>query len=155
MRKDSKEIICDDQSLLPGFIGVIGRVAPEKQPSYTREFKKWMLEAQDSECGYCGLAMNLWDRPSIEHVVSRLKGGSDAPPNLLYACGRCNNQKKDRSHDILRTVLRLRGSELEGIVNAKQANDLMALGIDLRLRPEEPLHFESREWPHTPKIKKS
>lgn len=35
-------------------------------------------------------------RATVEHIVPRHHGGTDAPENLALACARCNNQKGKR-----------------------------------------------------------
>lgn len=41
------------------------------------------------KCHYCGATDNL----VIDHKVSRSRGGTDDPSNLITACGRCNHAK--------------------------------------------------------------
>jgi hypothetical protein len=43
-------------------------------------------------CWYCGGS----DRLSADHVISRLRGGSDGGENLIYACRTCNSSKGSR-----------------------------------------------------------
>lgn len=38
-------------------------------------------------------------RATVEHLVPRGQGGTDAPENLALACARCNHQK-GRTHDL-------------------------------------------------------
>lgn len=46
-------------------------------------------------CCYCGSVEHL----SMDHLIPRKKGGSDAADNLVWACKSCNSSKRDR--DIL------------------------------------------------------
>jgi len=38
-------------------------------------------------------------RATVEHIIPRAHGGTDAPENLALACARCNHQK-GRRHDV-------------------------------------------------------
>ena len=40
-------------------------------------------------------------RATVEHILPRSHGGTDAPENLALACARCNHQK-GRRHDVRR-----------------------------------------------------
>ncbi len=42
-------------------------------------------------CCYCGTLHNL----SLDHLIPRNVGGSDAGDNLVYACKKCNSSKND------------------------------------------------------------
>ena len=43
-------------------------------------------------CVYCGSRQSL----TIDHLVPRIRGGSDEADNLVYACRRCNSSKGGR-----------------------------------------------------------
>ena len=44
----------------------------------------------------------------VDHIIARLKGGTDAPDNLQLLCGNCNRIKGARGMDYLRVKLQLR-----------------------------------------------
>ena len=44
----------------------------------------------------------------VDHIIARLKGGTDTPDNLQLLCGNCNRIKGARGMDYLRTKLQLR-----------------------------------------------
>jgi 5-methylcytosine-specific restriction endonuclease McrA len=48
----------------------------------------------DPHCHYCGFELNRFNS-TLDHVVPRSKGGTDAPENLLLSCRRCNVRKAD------------------------------------------------------------
>lgn len=64
-------------------------------------------EAWRGKCIHCNahLYVSLGGEPisraTIEHILPRSHGGTDAPENLALACARCNFQK-GRRHDVRR-----------------------------------------------------
>ena len=44
----------------------------------------------------------------VDHIIARLKGGTDAPDNLQLLCGNCNRIKGHRGMDYLKVKLQLR-----------------------------------------------
>ena len=44
-----------------------------------------------SRCHYCGAPAT-----TVDHVIPKAKGGTDAMSNLVPACARCNSSKRDR-----------------------------------------------------------
>lgn len=66
------------------------------------ENPRWALRialsgAQNHRCPYCGITMSLDARlpygSTIDHVVSRCRGGADEWDNLVAACRECNEDK--------------------------------------------------------------
>lgn len=43
-------------------------------------------------CCYCGNINKL----SVDHLIPRIKGGSDESDNLIWACNSCNSSKQGR-----------------------------------------------------------
>ncbi|MFZ2447834.1 MAG: HNH endonuclease [Syntrophobacteraceae bacterium] len=43
-------------------------------------------------CFYCGSRLNL----AVDHLIPRIKGGSDESDNLIWACRKCNSSKQGR-----------------------------------------------------------
>jgi len=62
--------------------------------------RKRLAEAQGWRCCYCGVRMiDGGQSPSsatLEHVVPRCQGGTDAEDNLVVACCTCNTARADR-----------------------------------------------------------
>lgn len=54
-----------------------------------RLWKKSIKEQWNMKCAYCGSSDNL----SIDHIVPKVKGGTDRVTNLLCACVNCNKSK--------------------------------------------------------------
>ena len=44
----------------------------------------------------------------VDHIIARVRGGTDARENLQLLCGNCNRIKGNRGMDYLRTKLQLR-----------------------------------------------
>lgn len=72
------------------------------------ELFKALWQAQSGLCAICGAPMprhrfevahsRLWakQRPTLDHIRPRAKGGSDAPENLQLAHALCNKKKGAR-----------------------------------------------------------
>jgi hypothetical protein len=54
-----------------------------------RIWRSKIKEEWDWECAYCGSTENL----TIDHIVPRVKGGTDFTNNCLCACHSCNHDK--------------------------------------------------------------
>lgn len=58
------------------------------------EVRAYLLEKWSRQCAYCGAK----DTPlEIEHIVPKGRGGTDRVSNLALACGRCNQEKGNRT----------------------------------------------------------
>jgi hypothetical protein len=54
------------------------------------EVREYLLEKWERRCAYCGVeGVPL----QVEHIVPRIRGGSDRESNLALACGPCNQAK--------------------------------------------------------------
>lgn len=63
---------------------------------YTRVIltRKNIIKRDGNKCAYCGKS----DVPlTVDHIIPKAKGGSDAWENLVAACVHCNNKKGDRT----------------------------------------------------------
>lgn len=60
------------------------------------EVREYVLEKHGRHCTYCGVTGVLLN---LDHVISRARGGSNRPSNLVPACVPCNQAKSDRSVD--------------------------------------------------------
>lgn len=63
----------------------------------TKNRKKHRLAERDggAHCFYCGIREKIY-RLTIDHVVPRSRGGTDALANLVLACEPCNKAKGSR-----------------------------------------------------------
>lgn len=54
--------------------------------------------ARAATCFYCGVRFAAAgpDHRTVDHRVPRSRGGSNALGNLVFACYRCNQRKRDR-----------------------------------------------------------
>lgn len=64
-------------------------------------------QREQEHCWYCGKDLSdaqngFFTRITVDHVVPRSKGGSDAVNNLVLSCPRCNLLKNDLSLDEFR-----------------------------------------------------
>ncbi len=64
--------------------------------------RKNILRRDRYRCQYCGSREKL----TVDHVVPRSRGGSDAWKNLVAACTACNNKKGNRTPEEARMSLR-------------------------------------------------
>lgn len=48
------------------------------------------------QCSYCGCSLNA-DNKTKDHVIPKVKGGSNAKSNLKDCCIRCNQNKRSLS----------------------------------------------------------
>ncbi len=53
-----------------------------------------ILKRDNFRCQYCGTTRGPF---TVDHVIPKVRGGSDSWDNLVCACVRCNNRKGDRS----------------------------------------------------------
>jgi 5-methylcytosine-specific restriction endonuclease McrA len=66
-----------------------------------RELRDILLDRQEGVCWLCGKAIDRSLPPtdpraaSIDHILPRSRGGSDAPSNLAVAHRRCNEARAD------------------------------------------------------------
>jgi 5-methylcytosine-specific restriction endonuclease McrA len=51
------------------------------------------LDRDGPTCVWCSRAFSDLVRPTIDHVVPRVKGGPSIPENEVAACARCNRER--------------------------------------------------------------
>ncbi len=93
----------------PALLGeVIHRTdAPDDRPgqkSSDRNIKDFLYGQQDGLCNGCKVHFRLRNM-TIDHIVPRSKGGSDADGNKQLLCGACNSLKGNRPQEYLLTAL--------------------------------------------------
>jgi len=141
-----------DLAMTPGFDGPVGYKGKDDIFSFSERFKDWMFIYQDGRCGYCGVSLgDTWAgnrKAHIEHIVCRRQGGGDLPPNVMYACNTCNNQKRDLHFSVLAERIQFRESRVANLITIKQAHGLIAAGIDLGFKPIKPFYFSMMNWKH-------
>ncbi|MEW5986767.1 MAG: HNH endonuclease [Chloroflexota bacterium] len=60
----------------------------------TPKLRGAVRSAYGYRCGYCGVSETLFGGElEIDHYQPLIRGGSDAPDNLIYACTTCNRFK--------------------------------------------------------------
>jgi len=70
--------------------------------------RKNIIKRDNHKCQYCGVT----DSPmTVDHVVPKVRGGTDSWENLVCACIKCNNKKGNRAPEVagiklLRTPVR-------------------------------------------------
>lgn len=99
-------------------------------------------------CYYCGSTSNL----SVDHLIPRIKGGSDESDNLIWACRSCNSSKRDK--DMLKwmmdkksfpSILLLR-RYLKIVMRYCESNELLDLELEEVMK--EDLPFDLTILPH-------
>lgn len=65
------------------------------------KLRKEIIERDGFKCTYCGSGDDL----AVDHVISRSRGGTDDPSNLVTACISCNAKKHNRTlEDFMRSA---------------------------------------------------
>lgn len=62
------------------------------------ELRRSLYVRDGWQCAYCGDEVTA-ENATLDHVVPRSKGGSNAADNLVTACLTCNSIKSDRTYD--------------------------------------------------------
>lgn len=151
-KKALNPVYSNSPEITPGFEGPVGYRADHDIFLFSNHFKDWLFAFQGGHCGYCGVHLGEgWKgnrKAHVEHVVSRRLGGSDLPPNIMFACSKCNMQKRDKHFSVLTEHIQLRDTGLGDIINIEQARKLVAVGVDIGLKPARPFHFSRMNWAH-------
>lgn len=58
------------------------------------EVREYLLEKWKRKCAYCGTKTG---RLEVDHIVPKLKGGTDRVSNLTLSCSKCNQKKGNRT----------------------------------------------------------
>lgn len=73
----------------------------------TKEIDKEVWHRTNGRCCYCGKGLNPFERTGYtsEHIVARVKGGTNEVENLYPCCKSCNSQKNAKSVEEYRAYL--------------------------------------------------
>ena len=73
----------------------------------SRGNRETLYGKQAGNCAGCGTHFET-QHLEVDHIIARVKGGTDHLSNLQLLCGNCNRIKGDRGMEYLRTKLQLR-----------------------------------------------
>ena len=73
-----------------------------------RTYKHTLFGIQEGKCNGCEVLFPFRNM-TIDHILPRSRGGSDAPDNLQLLCGACNSTKSNRTQEDLIVALREQG----------------------------------------------
>ena len=77
-------------------------------------YKHTLFGLQEGKCNGCEMLFPFRNM-TIDHIIPRSRGGSDAPDNLQLLCGACNSTKGNRTQEELIQALRDQGVIREDI----------------------------------------
>ena len=86
-----------------------------------REKRRRILARDRYRCRYCGYDMTLhFPYPhlgvlTVDHVVAKVRGGTDRNDNLATCCVDCNNRKRNRRVEVFLRDLYLNGEPGKGV----------------------------------------
>lgn len=84
-----------------------------------RKWKTSIKEEWNYQCCYCGSKQNL----SLDHIVPKIKGGTDDTSNLVCACVSCNRDKAhQKMEDWYRSQPFFTTERFSEIINWKNAH---------------------------------
>ena len=86
----------------------IERVLSEVELRQYRTYKHTLFGLQEGKCNGCEVLFPFRNM-TIDHILPRSRGGSDAPDNLQLLCGACNSTKSNRTQEDLIGSLREQG----------------------------------------------
>ena len=86
----------------------IERVLSQVELRQYRTYKHTLFGLQEGKCNGCEVLFPFRNM-TIDHILPRSRGGSDAPDNLQLLCGACNSTKSNRTQDDLIAALREQG----------------------------------------------
>ena len=85
-----------------------GMVLSEVELRQYRTYKHTLFGLQEGKCNGCEVLFPFRNM-TIDHILPRSRGGSDAPDNLQLLCGACNSTKSNRTQEDLIGSLREQG----------------------------------------------
>ena len=86
----------------------IEQVLSEVELRQYRTYKHTLFGLQEGKCNGCEVLFPFRNM-TIDHILPRSRGGSDAPDNLQLLCAACNSTKSNRTQEDLIGSLREQG----------------------------------------------
>lgn len=84
----------------------------------TKERREGIYERDGRTCLYCGAhesSLSGGNILTLDHVLARENGGTNASDNLVTSCKTCNSSKQDRSMRAFYQSLRERGIDTDAV----------------------------------------
>lgn len=107
-------------------------------------FKRALWMSYEKRCAYCDDLIPNHKVMHVDHYVPLSKGGDDSIENFVCACGSCNTAKSNRQDiENLRASIRLRRSDLNGVISPSQLIALEKIGSVIPI-PSLLFPFEAR-----------
>lgn len=109
-RKSSAKLRKEHPELTAFRIARWAKKNPEKIRKYNRNRRAMRMGAEGSHtladlaeirkmqknrCAYCVIKFSKTVRPSLDHIIALVNGGSEDRKNLQYLCASCNSKKSD------------------------------------------------------------
>lgn len=66
--------------------------------------RKAVYEKYDGCCAYCGKPIEFMDM-QVDHIIPKIRGGTDEFENLNPSCRRCNHYKRQMSLEAFRDTI--------------------------------------------------
>lgn len=88
-----------DETLL-GVQDTSDTVRSQVESMQSRIYKHTLFGIQEGKCNGCQVLFPFRNM-TIDHVIAKSKGGTDAPDNLQLLCGACNSIKENRTQEQL------------------------------------------------------
>ena len=85
-----------------------GMVLSEVELRQYKTYKHTLFGIQEGKCNGCEVLFPFRNM-TIDHILPRSRGGSDAPDNLQLLCAACNSTKSNRTQEDLIVALREQG----------------------------------------------
>lgn len=63
-----------------------------------QKLRRAAVKAQKGKCIYCGCLFSDHNRPTLEHITPRCKGGKDTFENTCASCFDCNSARGASNH---------------------------------------------------------
>lgn len=95
-----------------GIQDVVGQALSQVELRQYRSYKHTLYGLQEGKCNGCEVLFPFRNM-TIDHIVPRSRGGTDAPDNLQLLCAACNSTKSNRTQEELIQSLREQGVRRE------------------------------------------
>lgn len=99
LQKFKKKLLARGDAWCCSYCGIVfvpDGISIGQKPYYTDEAEPntVVLSADGNKRSAFKLADGYCNRPTIDHVIPRKQGGSNALENLVFSCAACNTKKK-------------------------------------------------------------